>query len=67
MGDGIRVRDVDFGGVAPLLSPERALVTIVAPRGIEVEEIEEEEEMLETAEAEEGVPAEETEGQSEEE
>lgn len=66
MGDGIRVRDVDFGGVAPLLSPERALVTIVAPRGIEVEEIEEEEEMLETAEAEEGAPAEETEGQSEE-
>jgi len=66
MGDGIRVRDVDFGGVAPLLSPERALVTIVAPRGIEVEEIEEEEAMLETAEAEEGAPAEETEGQSEE-
>ena len=66
MGDGIRVRDVDFGGVTPLLSPERALVTVVAPRGIEVEEIEEEEEMLETAEAEEGAPAEGTEGQSEE-
>ena len=66
MGDGIRVRDVDFGGVTPLLSPERALVTVVAPRGVEVEEVEEEE-MLETAAAEEDATSEETEGQSEEE
>ena len=66
MGDGIRVRDVDFGGVTPLLSPERALVTVVAPRGVEVEEVEEEE-MLETAAAEEGATSEEAEGQSEEE
>ncbi|HHR84927.1 MAG TPA: 50S ribosomal protein L25 [Candidatus Acetothermia bacterium] len=66
MGEGIRVRDVDFGDVTPLLSPERALVTIVAPRGMELEEEEEEEEMLETAAAEEGAPAEESEGESEE-
>lgn len=67
MGDGIRVRDVDFGGVTPLLSPERALVTIVAPRGMELEQEEEEEEMLETAAAEEGEAAEAAEGESEEE
>ncbi len=35
IGDGIRVRDVDFGNVEPLLPPERALVTVVAPRGLE--------------------------------
>jgi len=66
MGEGIRVREVDFGGVTPLLSPERALVTIVAPRGMELEEEEEEEEMLETAAAEEGAHSEGTEGESEE-
>jgi len=47
LGEAIRVKDVDLGEVTPLLSPERALVTIVAPRGIEVEEIEAEEELLE--------------------
>ncbi len=35
IGEGIRVRDVDFGNVEPLLPPERALVTVVAPRGLE--------------------------------
>ncbi|RKZ27273.1 50S ribosomal protein L25, partial [bacterium] len=35
MGEAIRVRDVDFGNVEPLLPPERALVTVVAPRGLE--------------------------------
>ncbi len=66
MGDGIRVRDVDFGAVTPLLSPERALVTVVAPRGVEVEEVEEEE-MLETVAGEEGAPSDEAEGKTEEE
>ncbi len=68
MGEGIRVRDVDFGGVTPLLSPERSLVTIVSPRGMEeLEEEEEAEAMLETAAAEEGAPAEGEEGESKEE
>jgi len=35
IGEAIRVRDVDFGPVEPLLNPERALVTVVAPRGLE--------------------------------
>jgi large subunit ribosomal protein L25 len=60
LGEAIRVKDVDLGEVTPLLSPERALVTIVAPRGIEVEEIEAEEELLEEeAEGEETAAAEE--------
>jgi len=67
LGDAIRVRDVDFGGVTPLLSPERALVSVVAPRGMETEEEEEEEAMLEAAAAgEEGATSEESEGESEE-
>lgn len=66
IGEGIRVRDVDFGGVTPLLSQERSLVTIVAPRGMEAEEEEAEEAMLEAATAEEGAPAEGAEGESEE-
>ncbi len=36
------MRDVDFGEVEPLLPPERALATIVAPRRAEVVEIPEE-------------------------
>jgi large subunit ribosomal protein L25 len=64
LGEAIRVKDVDLGEVEPLLSPEIALVTIVAPRGIEVEEIEAEEEILEEeAEGEETAAAE---GESEE-
>jgi len=42
LGEAIRVRDVDFGEVEPLLPPERALATIVAPRRAEVVEIPEE-------------------------
>jgi large subunit ribosomal protein L25 len=42
--DAVRVRDLDFGEVEPLLPPERTLVTVLAPRGIEVVEEEELEE-----------------------
>jgi len=66
LGDAIRVRDVDFGGVTPLLSPERILVAIAAPRSVETEEVGEEEAMLETAAAEGGAPSEQAEGQSKE-
>lgn len=66
LGDAIRVRDVDFGGVTPLLSPERILVAIAAPRSVETEEVGEEEAMLETGAAEEGAPSEQAEGQSKE-
>ncbi len=57
LGDVIRVRDIDFGKVTPLLSPERALVTIMVPRGVGIEVEEEVEgevegEMLETLEGE---------------
>ena len=38
LGDAIRVKDVDFGEATPLLFPEQALVTIMSPRGLEVEE-----------------------------
>ncbi len=53
IGDTVRVRDVDFGKVAPFLSSERTMVAMGAPRGIEEEEVEEEEEeVLETVAAE---------------
>jgi large subunit ribosomal protein L25 len=42
MGEAIRVRDLDFGGAEPMVSPDRAIVTILAPHAIE-EEVEEEE------------------------
>jgi len=38
LGESIHVRDIDFGDVEPMLPPERTLVTIIAPRGMEVEE-----------------------------
>lgn len=57
-GEAIRVRDLDFGGVEPLLAPERALVTIVAPRRAEEVPVAAEEE-LEAVE-EEGLAGEET-------
>jgi len=41
MGESIHVRDIDFGGVEPLLPPERTLVTVIAPRGLSIEETEE--------------------------
>jgi len=66
LGDSIRVSDLDFGNVEPLLPPERAIVTVIAPRGYAVTEVEEEavgeegiEEPEETAVAE----GEETEGE----
>ena len=42
VGEALRVRDLDFGKVEPLLQPERALVTVVAPRRVEIIEVEEE-------------------------
>ena len=51
LGDSIYVRDVDFGDVEPMLPPERTLVTVIAPRGVEIEE---EEVELEEGELEEG-------------
>ena len=60
IGEGIRVRDVDFGNVEPLLPPERALVTVVAPRGLEEAAgggPEEEGEAVEEAATEEGTAA----------
>lgn len=49
LGEAIRVRDVDFGEVEPLLPPERALATVVAPRRAEVVEVPEEEGLEEEA------------------
>ncbi|MGB2983789.1 MAG: 50S ribosomal protein L25 [Candidatus Bipolaricaulia bacterium] len=62
LGESIYVRDVDFGDVEPMLPPERTLVTVMAPRGLELpedeeEEIEGEEIEGEEAEGEEGAPA----------
>jgi len=68
IGEGIRVRDVDFGNVEPLLPPERALVTVVAPRGLEEAAIggpeEEEEEVTEGTVSEEESSAQAAEGES---
>jgi large subunit ribosomal protein L25 len=63
LGDSIHVRDIDFGGVEPMLPPERTLVTVIAPRGMEMgeEEAEREEaamEAVESAAEEEGAQAE---------
>lgn len=63
MGEAIRVRDLDFGEVEPLLAPERALVTVVAPRRAEEVPVAMEEELEaveEEAAAEEGPAGEET-------
>ncbi len=38
LGESIHVRDIDFGSVEPMLPPERTLVTVIAPRGMEIEE-----------------------------
>ena len=40
LGESIHVRDIDFGDVEPMLPPERTLVTIIAPRGMEAGEAE---------------------------
>lgn len=58
IGDAVRVRDVDFGAVEPLLPPERALVAVVTPRGLELEEAPTvEEEVAEEVAPEEEAPA----------
>lgn len=49
LGESIHVRDIDFGNVEPMLPPERTLVTVIAPRGMEIEEEEEEAELEEGA------------------
>jgi large subunit ribosomal protein L25 len=56
LGESIHVRDIDFGGVEPMLPPERTLVTVIAPRGMEMseEEAAAEEAMIEAEGAEEG-------------
>jgi large subunit ribosomal protein L25 len=59
IGDTIRVKDVDFGKVTPFLSPERTMVAMAAPRGIEAEEVKGEEEVLETVSAETEISSEE--------
>lgn len=56
MGDSVHVRDIDFGGVEPMLPPERTLVTVIAPRGLLADEAAEED--AELAEGEEGEEAE---------
>lgn len=38
MGESIQVRDLDFGGVEPMLPPERTIVTVIAPRGLFADE-----------------------------
>jgi large subunit ribosomal protein L25 len=38
LGESIYVRDIDFGNVEPMLPPERTIVTVIAPRGMMVEE-----------------------------
>jgi hypothetical protein len=58
MGESIHVRDVDFGDVEPMLPPERTIVTVIAPRGLMLEEEEVEGEELEGMEGE-GVEGEE--------
>ena len=64
--DSVRVRDLDFGGVEPLLPPERTLVTVLAPRGLEVTEVEEALEGEEGEEAAEGEPSDAEAGDAEE-
>jgi len=56
LGESIHVREIDFGEVEPMLPPERTIVTVIAPRGMEMSE--EEEAALEEAELVEGEAAE---------
>ena len=55
LGESVHVRDLDFGGVEPMLPPERTIVTVIAPRGMEIEEEEAELEEGEVVEGEEAV------------
>ena len=63
MGEGIHIREIDLGGVEPMLPPERTVVTVIAPRGLTAEE--EAAEAEAEAEAEEGVEGEEGEAAAE--
>ena len=66
LGESIRISDIDFGEVEPLLPPERTIVTVIAPRGYAAAEAEEEAvEVEEAIEGEEEAVAEETEGEGE--
>jgi len=60
LGDSINVQDIDFGSVEPMLSPEQTIVTVIAPRGMLVEDeaVEGEEGELLEGEAAEGEAAE---------
>ncbi len=51
LGESIHARDIDFGDIEPMLPPERTIVTVIAPRGMEMSE-EEEAAALELEEAE---------------
>ncbi len=66
LGESIHVRDIDFGDVEPMIPPERTLVAVVAPRGVEMTEAEEAElegELEEGVVVEEGAAAAEEEGE----
>jgi len=55
MGEGVHIHEIDLGEVEAMLPPERTIVTVIAPRGLLVEEEEgEEEEGVEGEEGEEG-------------
>jgi len=58
MGEGIHMRDIDLGEVESMLPPERTVVTVIAPRGLMIEEEEEEIEGEEGVEGEEGIEGE---------
>jgi len=38
LGESIYIRDIDFGDIEPMLPPERTIVTVMAPRGMEMGE-----------------------------
>jgi len=52
------MRDIDLGEVESMLPPERTVVTVIAPRGLMIEEEEEEIEGEEGVEGEEGIEGE---------
>ena len=57
MGEGVHIHEIDLGEVEAMLPPERTIVTVIAPRGLMIEEEEVEEE--EGVEGEEGIEGEE--------
>ncbi|MFP4547430.1 MAG: 50S ribosomal protein L25 [Fidelibacterota bacterium] len=67
MGDSIAIKDLDMDEIEFVDSPERSIVSVIAPKGLIT--LEEEEEALEgeEIEGEEGVEGEETEGEEKEE